>query len=118
MGVRLEAVAEIDIPDPNLRAAIAEANWLPPSTPIFRGHLGNLTSLDARNANISDLTGLEGATNLKILYLGAEHVDAENRWINSNSVSDFSPLTGLTKLIALNLRDSNISDISAVAGLN
>ena len=117
MGVRLEATAEIDIPDPNLRAAIAEAIGLPPNTPIFRGHLGNLTRLDARNANISDLTGLEGATNLRILDLGAEYVEAENRSINSNSVSDFSPLTGLTKLRSLYLQDSNISDISTVVRL-
>ena len=112
MGVRLEATAEIDIPDPNLRAAIAEAIGLPPNTPIFRGHLGNLTRLDARNANISDLTGLEGATNLRTL-----DVETENRWINSNSVSDLSPLTGLTKLRSLFLGDNNISDISTVAGL-
>ena len=117
MGVRLEAVAEIDIPDPNLRAAIAEAIGLPPSTPIFRGHLENLTRLDARNANISDLTGLEGATNLRTLDLSAEYVEAENRSINSNSVSDFSPLTGLTKLRSLSLGGSNISDISTMSGL-
>ena len=105
MGARLEATAEIDIPDPNLRAAIAEAIGVPLSTPIFRGHLGNLTRLDARNANISDLTGLEDATNLKILNLGG------------NSVSDLSPLTGLTKLRSLVLGDNNILDISTVAGL-
>ena len=117
MGARLEATAEIDIPDPNLRAAIAEAIGVPLSTPIFRGHLGNLTRLDARNANISDLTGLEGATNLIGLNLGPGYVEAENRWINSNSVSDLSPLTGLTKLRSLVLGDNNISDISTVAGL-
>ena len=117
MGVRLEATAEIDIPDPNLRAAIAEAIGLPPNTPIFRGHLADLTRLEARNANISDLTGLEGATNLRTLDLGAEYVEAENRSINSNSVSDFSPLTGLTKLRSLYFGDSNISDISTVVRL-
>ena len=117
MGVRLEAVSEINIPDPNLRAAIAEANGLPPSTPIFRGHLADLTELDARNANISDLTGLEGATNLRTLDLGLEYVEVENRSINSNSISDLSPLAGLTKLRVLILIDNSISDISAVAGL-
>ncbi len=117
MGVRLEAIAEIDIPDPNLRAAIAEAIGLPPNTPILRGHLADLTRLEARNANISDLTGLEGATNLRKLNLDGEYVEAEERVINSNSVSDLSPLTGLTKLRSLSLQDSNISDISAVSGL-
>ena len=117
MQARLEAVTEIDMPDPNLRAAIAEAIGLPPSTLIFRGHLGNQKRLEARNANISNLTGLEGATNLRTLDLGPEYVEAENRSINSNSVSDISPLTGLTKLWFLNLRNNSVSDISAVAGL-
>ena len=114
---RLEAVTEIDIPDPNLRAVIATALGKPLSTPIVRGHMATLTHLEAGNANISDLTGLEGATNLRTLDLGAEYVEAESRSINSNSVSDLSPLTGLTKLRSLYLQDSNISDISAVAGL-
>ena len=106
MGVRLEATAEIDIPDPNLRAAIAEAIGLPPNTPILRGHLQALTDLEARNANISNLTGLEGATSLRTLDL------------RGNSVSDFSPLTDLTNLRSLFLVDNNISDISTMAGLN
>ena len=117
MQARLEAVTEIDMPDPNLRAAIAEAIGLPPSTLIFRGHLGNQKRLEARNANISNLTGLESATNLTTLDLGPEYVEAENRSINSNSVSDISPLTGLTKLWFLNLWNNSVSDISAVAGL-
>ena len=106
MGVRLEATAEIDIPDPNLRAAIAEAIGLPPNTPILRGHLQALTDLEARNANISNLTGLEGATSLRTLDL------------RGNSVSDFSPLTDLTNLRSLFLVDNNISDISTMSGLN
>ena len=127
MGVRLEATAEIDIPDPNLRAAIAEAIELPPNTPILRGHLENLTRLEARNANISDLTGLEGATNLRTLYLGDNNISDISAvagltnltvlhfW--NNSVSDISVVAGLTNLIALHLGNNSVSDISAVAGL-
>ena len=114
--LRLEAVAEVDIPDPNLRAAIVTALGKQPSGPILGVHLANLTYLDARNANISDLTGLEGATNLRALLLGGEYVEAEERVISSNSVLDFSPLIGLTEL-TLSLGDSNFSDISAVASL-
>ena len=117
MGVRREALTEIDIPASNLRAAIASALGKPPSAPIVRGHLENLTDLVAQNANISDLTGLEGATNLRILDLGAEYVEAENRLINSNSVSDITPLAGLTNLTDLHLRNNSVSDISAVSGL-
>ena len=117
MEDRRDAEVEVDIPDPNLRAAIAEEIGLPPNTPILRGHLENLTFLDARNANISDLTGLETATNLRLLDLGSKYVEGENRPLNSNSVSDISPLSGLTYLGWLYLGDNSISDISAVAGL-
>ena len=118
MEDRRDAEVEVDIPDPNLRAAIAEEIGLPPNTPILRGHLENLTFLDARNSNISDLTGLETATNLRILDLGSKYVEGENRLLNSNSVSDISPLSGLTYLGWLYLGDNNVSDISAVSGLN
>ena len=45
--------------------------------------------LPATRFNISDLTGLEHATNLTTL------------WIHSNSISDISPLAGLNKLTEL-----------------
>ena len=109
--------AGVHISDPNLRAVIATALGKQPSDRIRRGDMANLTRLDARNANISDLTGLEGATNLRILDLGAEYVGAENRLINSNSVSDISAVAGLTNLTSLNLGNNSVSDISTVAGL-
>ena len=118
MEDRRDAEVEVDIPDPNLRAAIAEEIGLPPNTPILRGHLENLTFLDARNANISDLTGLETATNLRILNLGSKYVEGENRPLNSNSVSDISPLSGLTYLGWLYLGNNNVLDISPLSGLN
>ena len=105
MEVRLEVTAEIDLPDPNLRAAVATALGKLSSAPIVRGNMATLTRLDARNANISDLTGLEGATNLRTLNLG------------NNSVSNISSVSGLTNLTALELWGNNISDISPLAGL-
>ena len=99
----LEEMPEIDIPDPNLRAAIAEAIGLPPSTPIFQGHLGNLTRLEATNANISDLTGLEHATNLTRLDL------------RHNSLSDISSLvanTGLGRGDEVDVRGNPLSYLS------
>ena len=138
--VRPEDITQtVDIPDPNLRAAIAKTRGKAPDAAITVADLMILIELQARNANISDLTGLEYATNLTHLYLDGEDVEAEDRFINSNSVSDLSPLAGLidmrlltlegnnitdisviaglTNLITLNLGDNNISDISAIAGL-
>ena len=107
METRLKAVAEIiDIPDSNLRTAITNTLGKSPSAPIVRRHLRNLTELSAPNANISDLTGLEGATNLKGLL------------ISGNSILDISAVSGLNNLRGLDLVDNSISDISAVAGLN
>ena len=63
MAVRAELGAEIDIPDPNLRAAIAEAIGVSPNTPISRGQLKKLLAFSVtKHGGISDLTGLEGAT--------------------------------------------------------
>ena len=107
----------VDIPDPNLRAAIENGLGKGSGSIITTADMGRLTELVAQNSNISDLTGLEHATNLTSLDLGTEYVGAEGRPINSNSVSDLSPLAGLTNLTSLSLDNNTISDISPVAGL-
>ena len=127
MGVRREALTEIDIPASNLRAAIASALGKPPSAPIVRGHLENLTDLDARDANISNLTGLEFATKLTSLNLGGNNISDISAVVGltnliglelgNNSISDISAVAGLTNLKQLNLAENSLSDISAVAGL-
>ena len=106
----------IDIPDPNLRAAIENALGKPVGAPITVDQMAALTRLEAPNANISDLTGLEHATNLTDLFLGDTHVEGEG-WINSNSIKDLSPLAGLTNLTWLNLSQNNITDLSPLAEL-
>ena len=105
MRERLEALAEIDIPDPNLRAAIATALGRPQSASIIRGAMATLTELNASDASISNLTGVEFATKLTSLELG------------DNNISNISVVAGLTNLTYLNLWGNNISDISVVAGL-
>ena len=109
------AGAAVDLPDPNLRATIETALGVASGDPIAPAEMGTLTRLQARNANISDLTGLEFATNLTTLELGPERVG--NEWRNSNAVEDLSPLADLTRLTHLHLPNNSISNISAVAGL-
>ena len=114
----LTATAQVvSIPDLNLRAVIEEALGKAAGAPITASDMERLTRLEARNANISDLTGLEHATNLTELLLKREYVQEVGRWINSSSVSDLSPLVGLTNLTVLRLEDTSISDISPVTGL-
>ena len=127
MEARLEAVAEIDIPDPNLRAAIETALGKSPGAPIFRGNMTLLTQLFAAGISISDLTGLESATKLTGLHLRVNNIsdispvagltNLTELGLGFNSISDISPVAGLTNLTNLILWDNNISDLLAVAGL-
>jgi len=88
--------------DANLKAAVEAA--LGVTDPTATDMLG-LTGLTASSSNITDLTGLEYATNLTHLYLF------------SNQISSISALSGLTNLTSLYLYDNQISDISALSGL-
>lgn len=58
--------------------------------------LEKLTDLNLDNSNITDLTGIEAAKNLKNLSL------------KHNSISNLSPLAGLTSLVSLNLEDQKV----------
>ena len=97
--------AVVRIPDPNLRAAIAEALGKGPNAPITAEEMEGLSDLDARNKDIRDLTGLQFATNLDELSL------------RDNQISDLSPIAGLIGLRELRLQDNPVSDISPVRGL-
>ena len=64
----LPATAQVvDIPDPNLRAALEDALGKASGAAITAGEMATLTELNARDASISDLTGLEFAANLTTL---------------------------------------------------
>ena len=106
----------VTIPDANLRAKIAETLGRPPNSQLTAQDIRELTSLKAPNVNISDLTGLEYAHNLKLLDLGSEFISGQPLR-NSNTISDLSALAGLTILNSLNLSKNDISDISPLAGL-
>jgi len=60
--------AEVAFADPNLEAAVREAIGIPEGS-IYPSDLGELTSLNATEKNIADLTGLEYCTNLTELNL-------------------------------------------------
>ena len=94
------AAAAVEIPNPNLRTAIETTIRIASGTPIVPSQMETVTRLEAPNANISDLTGLQRATNLTSLNLGAKWVEGQG-WRNSNSVSDLSPLSRLTNLAHL-----------------
>ena len=95
----------VNIPDANLRAAIAKALGKTPNARITADEMATLTRLEAHNANISDLTGLEFATELQDIRC------------NNNLISDLSPLAGLIKLRAIQLGSNTIRDLSPLTGL-
>ena len=98
--ITVESDNSVDIPDPNLRTEIERELSRTSVAPITVADMERLTTLDADRADISDLTGLEYATNLTHLYL------ADNR------ISDISALSELTNLLVLHLNNNNIADIS------
>jgi len=93
----------VSIPDPNLAAAIREQI----GDTITTHTMLNLTKLYLADSGITDLTGLEYAHYLSTLSLTG----------NTHTVSDFSPLAGLTNLQSLNLHYSSLTDISSLIGL-
>ena len=93
----------VAIPDANLRAAIEEALGKASGAPITQAEMATLDSLEASDADISDLTGLESATNLTWLDLA------------SNNIADISALAGLTNLTDVTLTANNISDLASLA---
>ena len=119
--------AFVHIPDPNLRAAIAEALGKSPNAPITAEEMERLGRLKALNRDIQDLTGLQLATNLSRLDLDnneisdispiAGLINLHVLDLTHNPISDISPVRGLTNLIRLGLRLTLVSDISPVRGL-
>ena len=95
----------VSIPDSNLRAAIEKALGKASGATITADEMAALPRLEARNANISNLTGLKHATNLTKLDLG------------KNAITNISVLAGLTNLTDLSLDFNNITDISVLSGL-
>ena len=93
----------VEIPDANLRRALEETLGKAPGETITDADLRTLSHLRAERAGIFDLTGLEYATGLELVYLEINHV------------SDVSPLAAATGLRHLSLRWNRVSDLASLA---
>ncbi len=93
------------IPDPNLRTVIEERLNKAPGATITSDDMEKLTIIVADEQGISDLSGLEFATNLQRIEF------------RRNAISDLSPLASLTKLNNIKLRGNQITDIAPLANL-
>ena len=95
----------VAVPDAGLTAALQDALGLEASDGIPSTQLQALTTLDAQDRQISNLTGLELATALTELDL------------RDNAISDVTPLAGLVNLEILRLTGNPIQDASALTDL-
>ncbi len=110
--------------DARLQEVVERDLWV--WDPTVADMLG-LTSLKASSWGITDLTGLEYATNLVELELHFNQISGlsplagltnlQTLVVNNNLVNDISALAGLTNLRYLDVHDNQIGDISALAGL-
>lgn len=84
MGSDLAAQKQVvNIPDPNLRAAINQALGRNILDALNAGEMAQLTTLTASNRNITNLAGLQYAVNLTFLDL------------RNNNINSFAPVAGL-----------------------
>ena len=109
LSIFSEARAQtVNIPDPKLRRKVESALDKKRGETITQAEMRaeSFKYLWAFNLNISDLTGLEYATNLEIVYL------------HENSISDLTPLSSLTSLKYIYLSHNQISDISPISNIS
>ena len=117
----------VSIPDRNLATAVRDALGLRRYTNITHLDMLRLTGLSADNQQITNLTGLEHAKNLKYLFLSQNQIrdiavleELSNLAVMSlsfNQIRDFTPIAGLTKLIELDLSENPSDDISPITEL-
>ena len=117
----------VEIPDANLRAAIAGALNKAPGDAITRAEMETLVRLRTPGRDITDLHGIEFAINLTFLDLRhntisnvsplSSLINLTDMWLSGNTISDISPLSSLTNLTDMWLSGNTISDISPLSSL-
>ena len=117
----------VDIPDPNLRAAIEAELGKAAGDTITAVEMAELNRLVARDRDIQNLTGLQLAIHLNHLSLSGNQIsdlspitgltELKKLWLNGNPISDLSPLKHLTNLTILQFDNTHVSDLSPLAGL-
>lgn len=129
----------VNIPDPVLASVLRDALDLAPDAPITKSKMQTLYRLNVSNwdikdltgdiqQKITDLTGLEHATQLSWLVLHAAHRTEDLRPLSGlthltylelsfGSISDLRPLSGLTRLTHLDIIGNEVRDLAPVKGL-
>ena len=117
----------VSIPDPNLEASVRETLNLPPKKALTQFDLLSLAGLDAKDRQITDLTGLQHARNIRSLNLSENQIRDISSLatltqltmlsLDGNQIIDLRPLAGLTTLAILSLSDNQIVDLTPLSRL-
>ena len=119
-------VDPVNIPDINLEQAVLDE--LDKATgPISCLDMFGMTKLRGERSNISNLSGLEHASNLQLLDLQSNSIveltplaslsAMRNLDLTSNSINNIVPLQGMVNLQIIELASNAISDISALKNM-
>ena len=113
--------------DPALEEAIREQTGIM-DRPIEIADMTNIDRLELRDAGITDLSGIEAATHLRVLDVRDNEIEdispvqhlisLEELNIRGNAVSDLRPLRTLEELRILNVRENRISDLTPLRVLD
>jgi Leucine-rich repeat (LRR) protein len=116
----------VSISDPNLEAVI-RSSLSKPTGPLWVSNLWSLRSLTACWQHITNLYGLEYATNLLSLQLSGNGIidltpircmnQLTHLGLDHNCISDASPLSGLTTLSNLNVAKNALADGTPLSNL-
>ena len=117
----------VSIPDPNLAAEVRKNLGVPLGVAITRFDMRKLKVAHFTYSQITDLTGLEHAINLRDLTLShqqirditplAELSKLDRLHLTGNKINNIAPLAGLTNLEYLGTSGNQINDIRPIAGL-
>ncbi len=117
----------VSIPDANLATVVRETLGLAPGDAVTQLDMLRMRYMEASTRQITDLTGLEHAVNLKDLSLGGNQIRditplagstiLEVLDLNGNSIANLSPLAGMTNLSSLALDGNSVADLSPLASL-
>ena len=118
----------VTIPDSNLERAIRDTLSLPDGVSLTQLDMLRLTELQASQRDITDLTGLQYATNLEYLHLWGNQIQDVTPLANLtklrdldlayNAVQSVEPLTNLVHLQRLYIRENLVTDITPLQPLN
>lgn len=107
-------ISNFNMPDKHLATAVKETLGLPAEHVLKKTDLSKLTKLTIPNSLVSDLTGLQYATNLESLIIRGTGSEEDPKLTNKSNIN----LSNLSKLTNLDLRSNGITDVSAIKGLN